>query len=77
MYDCESNISFYFRDLHAAIDYYDLGLAQKNFDIKREGVFRVFDTFLYWTPIAKGCYKGYVITRVSATTKVKDNVLNP
>ena len=49
---CEGNITDFFSGFKKAVEYYRVGKAQNSNGIMREGVFRIFDSFMFWTPIA-------------------------
>ncbi len=74
---CERNITEFEIEFHAALDYAQKGIDTQNFEIQREGIFRVADSFMRITNMTWQCYQVELVIEYAIAAYVMPNTYNP
>ena len=74
---CETKVTDFMADYTAATDHIKLGSIFSDNDVIREGYFRVTDSFVHLTPMARGCWEsawrlGDSLENISKTTTLSE-----
>ena len=73
---CEIRITNYMLEVSAAQDYRQVGILLEDIDVRREGTFRIADTFLLLTDLTRGCWDTYWRVGKSIVNLVSVNILS-
>ena len=74
---CEQNITNFEIQYQAALQYMREGIAANDFNVQREGIFRVADSFMKITAMTWQCYQVELLIEYVIGTVVLQNVNNP